>query len=172
MSVDRGYGAPTTINEVRTLAVETVVGTFVGFGEAQWNTPGGLRPTRDEFQSKPARLYRPISFDVATVVLGTSDPATFSIHGGSLGCDSITYDDGIVLEKGSTYLAIFMPIDDSEGKPSGRLNLLAAWPVDADGTVHTAADGDLSLDDVTAGLVGGIKATPPPSPGEKSPTGP
>jgi hypothetical protein len=172
LAVEKGYGAPTTINDLRSLAAEAFVGAFTSFGEAQWNTPGGQRPSQDEFQTTPARIYRPIAFDITEVILGKNDPSTFSLRGGTSGCDSITYDDGIVLDKGATYVGVLAPIDDSQGQPSGRLNLLAAWPVDADGTVHTTADGDLPLKQVEGGLLNGLEPSPPPSPGEVEPSGP
>lgn len=85
---------------------------------------------------------------------------------------SFADDDDLVLAKGSTYVAVLLPVLDSVQKPSGNDLLLTAWQLDEKGLVRTEADGDLPLDKVQEGLTNGVEPTPPPSPGESDSIGP
>lgn len=173
--VPEAYGAPTSIDRLRELPIHAIVGTFESVGTTRWNTPDGTRPTRDEFQSTSAILYRPITFGLDQVILGVPDIASIILRGGTLGCDSMTFADDhdlAMLTKGSTYVVVSMPVNNSAQKPLGRLLLLSAWPVNSEGMVQTESDGDLSLETVKLALLKGLEKTPPSSPGEPTSTTP
>ncbi len=157
-------GSARSIAELHQVGVEAFTGTFLGIGDPAWNTPDRQRPTRDEFQSTSARLYRPLLWKADKDLVGTPDEGSLIIRGGSLGCDSIQFDDDerFGLTQGSSYVAVAMPILNSVDKPSGKLLLVAAWPIEKDGVVHTEADGDRDVATVADALAHGPKWTPEP----------
>lgn len=162
-----------TIGNLRKDATDIVVGVFGGYGEAEWNTPDGHRPSAQEVQEKTARLIRPISIELKGQIRGARTAAEHAIvRGGELGCDKVTYFDDIPLIVGQRYLFFMLPLLDSEDQRSDKLLVLAAWPVGKSDVVTTPHEGDMSLADVKKGIDEGPKPAETPNPNEPWPSGP
>ena len=162
-----GEPKPVTIGELRKTTTDTVVGVFRGYGEPRWNTPDSERPSAEDFQSKPARLVRSVAIEVQGAVRGSKANAGHAItRGGTLGCDTMSYPQDPVLIDGQRYMFFLLPMNDSEGQPSGEFLVTDAWPIGKDHVVKTAQDGDLPLPTAIDAVKNGPKVTAPPSPGE------
>jgi hypothetical protein len=165
--------APQTIGNLRKDAADIVVGLFGGYGQPEWNTPDGHRPSKEEVQQTSALLMRPVSIDVKGQIRGARGAAEHAVvGGGQLGCDSVTYSNDLALAVGQRYIFFLFPILNSKLEPSDDLLVIAAWPVGKNDVVVTAQEGDMSLDDVKKGIEEGPKPTVAPSPGEPWPSGP
>ena len=164
-----------TIAELREATTDTVVGVFGGYGEPQWNTPDGKRPTPEEFREKTARLFRSVAIELQGEVRGAREHAARAVaRGGTLGCDTTTYQGDPELVENQRYMFFLLEVNDSEGKPSGDYVVVEAWPIGSGDVVKTAADGDLPLPAAIDAAKNGPKVTAPPSPGEppETTTGP
>lgn len=162
-----------TIGDLRKDATDIVVGVFGGYGQAEWNTPDGHRPSAQEAQEKTARLNRPLSIELKGQIRGARTAAEHAVaRGGMLGCDSVFYSDDMPLTVGQRYLFFMMPIADSEGQLSDDLLVIAAWPVGKSDVVTTPHEGVMSLDEVRKAIDEGPKPAETPNPHEPWPSGP
>ena len=154
-------------DDLRELATEVVLGTFVGYGPSRWNTPDGHRPSKVEAQQKPARLIRSLIITPIEQIVGSGSSIDRAVvRGGILGCDRVSFDVDTPLTAGATYVFFLFPIQNSEGQLSGDQSMIMAWPVHPDGTVSTGAYGDLQLDAAKDVIINGPRPVVPPSPGE------
>jgi hypothetical protein len=155
VNVDR---MPLTTKNLASVSSFTFVGVFQGYETARWSTPDGARP-RDVSPRSPAAIYRPARFDLETTVAGTAPTGTFTLRvdGGTVGCETYTYDTAPALKIGARYLVFAGYTINAEGKPVPNLGLVEAWPVDASGTVTTSEEGLVAL----AALTDEIRQIPP-----------
>jgi hypothetical protein len=166
-------GSVGSIASLRRDATSVVVGTFGGYGNARWTTPDGHRPTREEFQSGPARLVRPLGIGVNGQIKGARTAAARAVQrGGTTGCDSVTYGNELALHEGQRYVFFLVPLRDSLENVTEDYLLLDAFQVGPGDRVTTPADGTFSMADFTDAVLHGPKETVPPSPGEPESSGP
>ncbi len=165
--------ASRAINDLRRDATTVVVGTFVGYGEAQWTTPDGHRPTAAEFQADSARLVRPLEIQLPGEVKGAREAANHAVQrGGTSGCDNVSYSNEPTLVEGQKYVFFLVPLLASNQSQTEEFLVLDEFPVGGDGRVNTPVDGVLTMDEFTAGIQHGRPSPPAPSPGEPEPTTP
>ena len=140
--------APSIEHLTRT-ASSILVGTFEGHDPARWNTPDGHRPTPGELQETSARLHRPLKIAVEQAPRGSAEDAAHAFDpGGRLDCDLTALAGGRELNPGVRYVFFFLAVMNSVGDMVGDLQLLDAWPVDADDVVETPGEGSLPLADL------------------------
>jgi hypothetical protein len=142
---------PQTIANMSTIGALVVDAGFVGYGKAVWNTSDGHRPTWEELRSKAIVLERPLAFKDLDLIRGDAAALPSAVaRGGTLGCDYMSFDSDPVLTEGSRYLSFLAPVTDSDGKDTGTIQLIEAWPIDANGVVSTRLEGAVDLTDVVA----------------------
>lgn len=162
--VGTANGQPTSLNDYHKAGVAAIVGTFGGVGKARWSTPGQSRPA--DVGRTSAIPLRPMAVSEPEIVVGNPDPNRLVLRGGTVGCDTMTFEsvESIKLVQGQTYAFLVFDIDYGSG-PSGDWALDAAWPIGADGRVATGVDGNLTIADIQQGLRNGWpEATPLPEP--------
>jgi hypothetical protein len=140
---------PTMTNLAR-FSTGVVIGTFNGFGDAEWNTPSGLAPVTAAEKSLSVWIFRPIKITPSSALRG--DPSIVvnaRIKGGNVGCDSAHYSDEPVLKDGASYVFFLEPEWEPKEARATDPWVLWAWPVNPDGTVRTPLEGDVSLTDLT-----------------------
>lgn len=172
LAVQAGEGSR-AINDLRRDATDVVVGTFAGYGNAQWTTADGHRPSAAEFQNESARLVRPLRIELPGEIRGAREAASHAVQrGGTSGCDRVTYSNEPVLAEGQKYVFFLVPLLDSKGNRREEFLVLDEFPVGADGRVDTPIDGALTMEEFRSGIERGRPMSPAPSPGEPDPTTP
>ena len=165
---------PQDFNVLRVDSTDIVEATFSGYQKAKWNTPDGHRPSKDEFQNDTARLVRPLAMKlVGSQIKGSSDAANRAVQrGGTSGCDEVSYSNEPTLVEGQDYVFFLVPLTNSKQDKSEDYLVLSAFRVGADGLVDMPSDGQVSVPELTKAVENGLPSTPPPYPGEPSPSGP
>ncbi len=141
-----------------------VIGTFDGYGEAQWNTKGASAPATASERRLGVWIYRPIKISPTVVLRGSAAAVVNArVKGGMVGCDSAYYSDTPVLKQGATYVFFVEPEWDPGEARSTDPWVLWAWPQNVDGTVQTPLEGDVSvaaLGQVIAGTPSTVTSSP------------
>lgn len=133
----------TTIEQDARASSAVVVGTVVGIGKAQWNTPDGRPPQRPDVDA--SRVLRLLRIEVETVVKGTAPAvATIWIPGGMIGCDRF-HMGGFpsVVDVGSRYV-FFLSDIAPRLKLEGSMGVRKMWSVEGD-LVATDVEGRVTL---------------------------
>ena len=129
------------------IATGIMIATFEGSGSAQWNTPTGNRPAAEA--NLAVWIFTPVKMAPQTVLrssVGTT--ASHRIKGGTIGCDTDTYDDTPKLAVGATY-AVFAVPEWDKSAASADPWILWAWLVEPDGTLQTPLDGSVTIDQLS-----------------------
>jgi hypothetical protein len=133
-----------TVENLAGVIPTVVVGTFVGYGPGQWNTPAGDRPGPSSDLS--TLIVRPARINVDQALRGDLAAAKVArVQGGQVGCNRETYSSAPLLVTGQRY--VFFLQDDPEPSHKGSSAKLVgwAWPVATDGTVVTPLEGTVGL---------------------------
>jgi hypothetical protein len=94
---------PATIQSVAQVAPTVVVGTFEGYGDAQWNSPTGARPGPDD--GGVTLIYRSVKLTPTAILRGSmADASNVFVPGGDIGCNHETFDSDPSLEVGTDYV--------------------------------------------------------------------
>jgi hypothetical protein len=146
---------PTGLTSLGHVAADVFVGDFNGYGEASWTTPDGKRPTTDEVENADydVTIIRDVEFGVSDLVRGSdADVADAYVRGGSIGCDSVAYDNMPELTPGSRAVYFLMTLPVGERGSPDRHQLIAVWPISADDVITTDAGSPMTLSDFTEAL--------------------
>jgi hypothetical protein len=163
MHAGAAYGAPMTLNDFRNVGTDAIVGKVAGIGKAHWSTPDQSPPA--DVRTTRAIPLRPLTVSGEEVLVGNPNLSRLFLRGGTVGCDTMTFDDveSIKLDPGQKYVFLVFELNYGSG-PSGDWSLGAAWPVADNGRVATA-DGDLTIGEIRQGLRDGWpESTPLPEP--------
>lgn len=158
------YGVPITLNDFHNAGTDAVAGKVASIGKAHWDTPDQSRPA--DVRTTQAIPLRPLTVSGGEVVVGNPNLARLFLRGGTVGCDTMTFEDveSIKLDPGQTYVFLVYELDYGSG-PSGDWSLGAAWPVVDNGRVATPVDGELTIGQIRQGLRDGWpEPTPLPEP--------
>jgi hypothetical protein len=136
----------TTIERDAGNATAVVIGTVTGVGQAQWNSPGGIRPNETSGHIGPSLAMRLLRVNVETVVRGSASPVlTIWIAGGEIGCHG--YRGGVLgierPEVGSRY-AFFLRAAAPRTDLPGIDQAWQVWSISGD-QVTTAFEGKVPL---------------------------
>ncbi len=135
-----------TMENLAKFSTAVVVGTFDGYGSAQWNTPNGERVATDADKRLGVWIYRPIKITPKSALRGVpSSVVGARVEGGAIGCDSNRFSNEPVLKEGGSYVFFLAPEWDPKHARSLDPWVLWAWPLNADGTVHTPLEGDVPI---------------------------
>ena len=161
---DMPYGLPSTLDDFHSRGADAIVGKVASIGKAHWNTPDQSRPA--DVRTTQAIPLRPLAVSGAEAVVGSPNLARLFLRGGTVGCDTMTFEDveSIQLVDGQRYVFLVYELNYGSG-PSGDWTLAAAWPVADNGRVATPVDGDLTIGQIRQGLRDGWpEPTPLPEP--------
>jgi hypothetical protein len=130
-----------------------VIGTVTKVGQAKWNTKDGRKPPNGINNAGAERptVYTPIDVQVTESWHGNEKPGNLTVvnEGGEADCVTLAVTDGPVLDLEKQYLLFLGPSVNSLGEPNPEVPIVnAAWPVNGDGSVATAVEGNLTLDEV------------------------
>jgi hypothetical protein len=136
----------TTIEQDAGSASAVVIGTVTGVGQAQWNSPGGIRPNEASTHVGPSLALRLLRVNVETVVRGSESPVlTIWIAGGEIGCHG--YRGGVLgverPEVGSRY-AFFLQAAAPRTDLPGIDQAWQIWSINGD-RVTTTFEGSVPL---------------------------
>ncbi len=146
-----GQEIPRTIDNMAMMSEVVVVGEFKGIGKARWDSPDGSRPKDRNPLLNPAVIIQPVLIKTETAVRGDpSRAARAFLPGGTIGCDRVIFEGVSVPTEGARYVFWLLRTTDSKGGPIPDLDVLEAWPIDANDIVQTPLDGNLSLSDLTS----------------------
>jgi hypothetical protein len=145
------YGVPSTLDDFHSAGTDAIVGTVGSIGKAHWDTPDQSPPA--DVRTTSAIPLRPLAVSGAEAVVGSPNLARLFLRGGTVGCDTMTFEDveSIQLVDGQRYLFLVYELNYGSG-PSGDWSLGAAWPVADNGRVATPVDGDLTIGQIRQGL--------------------
>lgn len=135
-----------TVENLAKFSTGVIVGTFDGYGTAQWNTPTGEQVATDADRRLGVWIYRPIKITPTKALRG--DPSMVvgaRVAGGEIGCNSDRYSDEPVLKEGASYAFFLEPEWDPKHARSTDPWVLWAWPLNGDGTVRTPLEGDVAI---------------------------
>ena len=157
-------GVPITLNDFHNAGTDAIVGKVASIGKAHWDTPDQSTPA--DVRTTSAIPLRPLAVSGAEAVVGSPNLARLFLRGGTVGCDTMTFEDveSIKLDPGQRYVFLVYQLDYGSG-PSGDWSLGAAWPVTDNGRVATPVDGELTIGQIRQGLrEGWTEPTPLPEP--------
>jgi hypothetical protein len=131
------------------------VATFGMYGEPRWNTPGGERPSWDQYTNAeyPVTIIRNVELDVEEFLRGTdAELAGAYARGGQIGCDSVTYTNMPEFTAGDRAIFFFAPLVIQELSPDPLPQLARVWAIEEDGTLRAYSGGGsgLTLDELQA----------------------
>ncbi len=135
-----------------------------------WNTQDGKKPPKGAKNGpkfNPA-VVTPINLQIDATFFGDAGPGAIRVvnPGGTADCVEHHVSNAPVLQKGKTYVFFVQPSPDADGVRKPELpQVLAAWPVLADGSVKTSVEGTLPLNEVEE-----LVRNPVPPPVEPEPT--
>lgn len=161
---------PLSVDFLMDFATEVFVAKVKSIEAGVWNTRNGDKPpkgVKNGPRFNPG-IVTPINLQVDTTLLGGAGPGAIRVvnPGGTTDCVEHNVSNAPVLEKGKTYVFFLQPSSDAEGVKKPELpQVIAAWLVLADGSVETAVEGVLPLNDVQA-----LVDNPVPPPVEPEPT--
>ena len=154
---------PMTMANLAQASSVIVAGTFLGYGQAAWNTPSGAAPATVS-DSSPAHLVRAAQIDTSQVLRGSAAAvASARVDGGDLGCVHYRYDDALALQPNLRYVFFFQPAMDSASNPLSSLWLYQAWPLSPADVIQTTLEGAVPLSDLVRVIAANPVLIPPPS---------
>lgn len=172
-NVDRTTDPPLpTISNMSKQVQVVLVGTFVGFGTAFWDTPDGKRPADEAVFHGDAQLLTPVELQVSLAARGlASDGGAAVVWGGKLGCDEFRTSNAPQLREGQSYVFFLASIANPQKAADERPLLIDAWAV-ADNRVETPSEGLISVTEFVTLLATGGGPTPQPGSPEPDPSFP
>ena len=136
--------APETMANLAAFSSAVVVGRFDGEDPAQWNTRSGERPRGSS--NLGVLIFRPIRITLTTVLRGAPGAVLGArVEGGDIGCDSNHLSNELRLGAGARYVFFLQPEWDPANARSLNPWVLAAWPLEPDGSVLSPLEGDLPI---------------------------
>ncbi len=164
---------PSTISNVASFSSTIVLGTFLGYGDARWNTRDGNPPVVSDPHKLPEILiYSPVKIAVDSSLRGdAAATATARVLGGQVGCNAQRWQAAPALAVGTKYVFFVQPSRDSEVSGITDPWVAWAWPTNADGSVQTPLEGDVTLDDL-AKAIADSPVVPIPTPLPEVPQSP
>lgn len=167
--------APSTIANLLPFTTSVVVADAKTIEGGVFNTKNGTRPDTGQ-KSGPKfnpGVVTPINLQITRTMLGSDGPGALRVvnPGGTADCVVENVSSGATVARGKSYVFFLQPSPDSDGVRHPELPIiLAAWPVNADGSVDTAYDGTMSVDDLASAVANPSpsSAGPEPTPGGTS----
>jgi hypothetical protein len=131
-------------------STSVVRATVEDIGDTQWNTADGKAPAGRKAESSD--LMRLIQLAPGDTLKGQLSSTIAWIPGGTIGCLTYLIDEYAVTV-GQEYLFFMRDLDPATGL-KGALRARLMWPIEADGTVSTPAEGRLSIVEIAKRIVG------------------
>ncbi len=141
-------GVPPTVEAMTTRTFSSViVGTVIGVGPGQWNTPHGDLPGSAS-DITPLNVMRLLRIEVHQEVTGqqrTEMVRTVWVYGGTIGCHAFSYGGHeIVIEPGQRHVFFLGFATPETGLVDVQL-VDQMWSIDEHDDVSTPLDGDIPL---------------------------
>jgi hypothetical protein len=124
------------------VATDIMTATFEGYGASEWNTPTGARPPADA--NLAVWMFTRVKVAPSAVLRGNAPVgASLRVRGGTIGCDSESYDATMPLTVGTSYTIFAVP-EWEKNSASADPWLMWAWPVNPDGTIQSPLEGSVT----------------------------
>lgn len=161
---------PLSVHFLMDFATDVFVGEVKSIEAGVWNTKDGKKPPKGVKNGPKFNpgVVTPVNLQIDESFFGDAGPGAIRVvnPGGTADCVEHHVSNAPVLEKGKTYVFFVQPSPDADGVRKPDLpQVIAAWPVLADGSVETSVEGILTLNEVKA-----LVRDPEPPPVEPEPT--
>ncbi len=155
-----------TLENLRPVSKDVVVGTVTSEGAPFWNSPTGNGPKPGEKIGEGNEFYilTPYQVTVEQAVAGARAPGqiTVVVEGGQIGCDKFDVSPPVTLSAKTKYVLFLKPSLAADGTGAMKQPMaFLAFPVQADGTVATPLDGAVSIAGLSSTLASGAQSTAP-----------
>ena len=139
-----------SVEQWASASTSVVRATVEDIGDTQWNTADGKAPASRKAESSD--LMRLVKLAPSDTLKGQLSSTIAWIPGGTIGCLTYLMDEYAV-KVGQEYLFFMRDLDPATGL-KGTLRARLMWPIQADGTVSTPAEGRLSIVEIAKRIAG------------------